>query len=148
MKKFLLLKMLLLTKVLFFFVIGNAQVAKFKEIPKIGNDTIWQIIDNRLKIANAPDGDMLVYKEAGKYELYATYKNHYVIGYHAVDTHEMNIPVGLVTITYSNGIVKCFACVGVTEEINHQKIKRTVCWDVFCPKTNTKNKNSIIKTPQ
>lgn len=145
MKKFLLLKMLLLTKVLFFFVIGNAQVAKFKEIPKIGNDTIWHIIDHQLKIAKIPDGDARIRTVPGKYDLYASYKSNYVTGYYAVNIHGVKIPVGIISKTYSANLVKCFACVNFADE---QKIKKTDCWDVFCLKTNTKDKNDIIKTPQ
>lgn len=127
-------KTLLLSTVLFFITVCNAQLKRDQELPKNGFDSIWH---KDLTHSKTADGNVKIHTVPGKYDLYASYKNKQVTGYYAIDVKGNKI-----SPTYSTRSTQCVACIVVENGINH-------CYDIDCndvPKQ--KPKKDAVKTAQ
>lgn len=140
-------KILLLTTALVFFALANAQTNKTKTVSQ-ASDTTWRDQSEPLKRAKIANGTRVVQQEAGKYSLFATYKEGKITGYYAVDAKGNKLPVSVVArpVATSSGKFKCYACVKVCNEAGKCVEE---CTEDGCPEgMGVASKNAAIKTAQ
>lgn len=140
-------KILLLSIALFFFALVNAQTNRTKAVSQ-GSDTTWHDQSGPLKRTKISNGTRVVQQDAGKYSLFATYKEGKVTGYYAVDAKGNKLPVSVVArpVATSSGKFKCYACVKVCNEAGKCVEE---CTEDGCPEgMGVTSKNAAIKTAQ
>lgn len=98
----------------------NAQLNRSKDYLNVSSDTTWHSTGqfSRQKVAN---GNVLVHTQAGKYKLYASYKNNAVTGYYAIDATGTKVNA---TVS-RRGKGGCYYCIRLPEPNNKTLV---LCW--------------------
>jgi len=117
-------KLLFATAAVFCLTFCNAQNLKKSTQKPISNTAVQTDLSKKVSSAKVVNGNVKIYTEPGKYDVYVTYKNSKVADFYAIDTKGNKIPATYKEKGKSSSKMKCTFC--IVNELGD------VCYEVDC----------------